>query len=87
MSVYYLQSSRKRTGVEPAKLVEAAAFLLVVLGVWFIAEVNILGQYCMLAAQIFWLIIGVKRSMWALTLQSLVLFGLTSRAIYLWYLA
>lgn len=73
--------------MEPAKLIEAAAFFLVVLGVWFIAEVNIYGQYCMLAAQALWLIIGVKRSMWALALQSLVLFGLTSRAIYLWYLA
>jgi len=70
-----------------SKLFELAAFILVVLGVWFIAEINIVGQYCMLAAQVLWFVIGVKRSMWALAAQSLVLFGLTSRAIYLWYLA
>jgi len=68
------------------KLTEALAFSLVVLGVWFIAEINIIGQYCMLAAQILWLFIGIKRAIWALALQSMVLFGLTSRAIYLWYL-
>lgn len=70
-----------------SKLSELAAFFFVVLGVWFIAEINIVGQYCMLAAQVLWLIIGIQRSMWALAAQSLVLFGLTSRAIYLWYLA
>lgn len=69
------------------RLIEAAAFALVVLGVWFIAELNIHGQYCMLAAQVLWLIIGLKRSLWALSAQSLLLFILTSRAIYLWHAA
>lgn len=69
------------------KLIEATAFVLVVLGVWFIAEVNIIGQYCMLAAQGLWLVIGIQRAMWALAAQSLVLFFLTSRAVYLWYTA
>lgn len=72
--------------VDRGKLFEAAAFALVVLGVWLIAEVNVYGQYCMLAAQVLWLGIGLQRSMWALVAQSLVLFVLTARAICLWHL-
>lgn len=68
-------------------LVESIAVTLVILVVWFIAEINIIGQYCMLVAQVLWLIIGIQRAVWALAAQSLVLFGLTSRAVYLWYLA
>ncbi len=82
-----MNPNKRRPEVKHDKLIEAAAFLLVVLGVWFIAEVNIIGQYCMLAAQVLWLIIGVQRAMWALAAQSLVLFCLTFRALYLWYSA
>lgn len=73
--------------MDRGRLCEAAAFVLVVLGVWLIADINITGQYCMLAAQVLWLGIGLKRSMWALSTQSLVLFLLTARAIHLWHAA
>jgi hypothetical protein len=61
-----------------------AALFLVIVGVWLIAEKDVAGQYCMLAAQVLWLVIALKRKMVGLALQSLVLFGITCRAAYLW---
>lgn len=63
---------------------EYLAVGLVVLGVWHIGKMNILGQYLMGAAQILWIGVGVSRGLQGLALQSLVLFILTLRAVYLW---
>lgn len=68
-------------------IVEAAQYVavtLVVIGVWHIGRMNILGQYLMAASQILWIVVGVASGLKGLTLQSLVLFVLTLRAIYLW---
>lgn len=64
--------------------VQYAAVVFVVLGVWHIGRMNILGQYLMAAAQILWIVVGVASGLQGLTLQSLVLFILTLRAIHLW---
>ncbi|MDL2216367.1 hypothetical protein LJB81_01375 [Desulfovibrio sp. OttesenSCG-928-M14] len=68
----------------PMEAVEYVAVALVVLGVWHIGRMNVLGQYLMAAAQILWIVVGVACGLRGLTLQSLVLFTLTLRAIHLW---
>ena len=61
-----------------------AAVTLVVLGVWHIGKMNIIGQYLMAASQVLWVVVGIASGLRGLTLQSLVLFVLTLRAVYLW---
>ena len=70
--------------MDALQAVEYAAVILVVLGVWHIGRMSILGQYLMAASQILWIAVGVASGLRGLTLQSLVLFVLTLRAIYLW---
>lgn len=70
--------------MNPTEAVEYAAVALVVLGVWHIGRMNIFGQYLMAAAQILWIAVGVASGLQGLTLQSLILFSLTLRAIHLW---
>ena len=68
----------------PMEVVEYVAVALVVLGVWHIGRMNILGQYLMAASQILWVVVGIASGLRGLILQSLVLFVLTLRAVYLW---
>ena len=65
-------------------IVEWCAFILVVIGVYFIANLNIAGQYFMLMAQVLWMVVGVKKSMGALVFQSFILFQLALYAIFTW---
>jgi len=66
------------------KLFEWCAFGLVCIGVWFISNLDVTGQYLMAVSQVLWLIVGFKEKMGALVLQSLILLGLAIYAITNW---
>ena len=66
------------------RVIEWFAFLLVCVGVWYISNFDITGQYLMAASQVLWLVVGFKKGMGALVLQSVILLGLAIYAISNW---
>ena len=66
------------------KYLEWLAFLLVAVGVWYISNLDITGQYVMAVSQILWLAVGLQKRMGALIFQSLILFCLAVYAVLNW---
>ena len=66
------------------RVIEWLAFVCVCFGVWFISNFDVTGQYLMVAAQVLWLVVGFKKGMGALILQSVILLGLSIYAISNW---
>lgn len=73
-----------REMISMTRLLESTAAALVLAGVWLIGTPDILGQYLMLAAQVLWLAWAVRERSWGLAVQSVILAGLTVRAIVIW---
>lgn len=66
------------------KGIEYAATAMALVGVWFIGSQDITGQWLMLAAQVCWMVVAMVKDMNALLVQSVILAGLTIRAIVEW---
>ena len=66
------------------RTVEFLAFLVVVVGVMFIAHKNIVGQYLMAAAQVLWMYVASRKKLIGLFLQSLVLLFVAIYAVFMW---
>jgi nicotinamide riboside transporter PnuC len=65
-------------------MLEMAATILVILAVLLIGQLNVFGQWLMLIAQTLWLSFAVYNGHMGLAAQSVVLFVLTIRAIWIW---
>jgi len=66
------------------RLAELLAAGLVLVSVWLIGSRDVAGQWLMLAAQGLWLVVAVTKGMNGLAVQSVVLAGMTVRAIAEW---
>ena len=63
---------------------ELVSTFLTLWAVWLIGVQDVRGQYRMLAAQVGWGVFAALGGHWALLAQSVVLLGLTVRAIVFW---
>ncbi|MBU1039732.1 MAG: hypothetical protein KKF77_01365 [Proteobacteria bacterium] len=63
---------------------EILSTVLALVAVWRIGKLDVRGQYLMLAAQLGWGVFAALGGHWALLAQSLVLIGLTMKAIRHW---
>lgn len=70
--------------MDPILIVEVAATVIVLIGVYLISIPNIYGLYCMFAAQILWAIFAYSKGFEFLLLQSVILFLINIRGIYNW---
>jgi hypothetical protein len=65
-------------------MLEAIATALVIFAVLLIGQLNVLGQWLMLIAQVLWLAFALYHGHMGLAAQSVALFILTLRAIWIW---
>lgn len=65
-------------------ILECIGMAWTIVAVWLIGNLDIRGQWLMLVAQTVWLVFAVLSGHWWLAAQSVVLFGLTVRAIVKW---